>query len=81
VVEDDVGREVLDGVRLARPGGGDDAHSAIRRELRQIAPDGEVIAHILLGSLYSELVVQLLKSGESARLADALRSLIDSLLV
>lgn len=42
--------------------------------------DAEVIAHLLLGSLNSELVVRLLKTGESARLADALRSLIDSLL-
>ncbi|ANN14332.1 transcriptional regulator [Amycolatopsis orientalis] len=42
--------------------------------------DAEVIAHVLLGSLRSELVAHLLKSGESARLADALRSMVDSLL-
>jgi AcrR family transcriptional regulator len=43
--------------------------------------DSELLAHILLGSLHSDLVVHLLRRGETARLTETLHGLVATLLV
>jgi AcrR family transcriptional regulator len=42
--------------------------------------DAELIAHLLLGSLHSDLILHLLRTGEAPRLATGLRSMIETLL-
>jgi AcrR family transcriptional regulator len=42
--------------------------------------DADVLAHIILGSLHSDLVVHMLRRGESGRLATSLRELVTTLL-
>jgi len=42
--------------------------------------DADLIAHLLLGSLHSDLILHLLRTGEAARLATGLRSMIETLL-
>ncbi|MEU9833191.1 hypothetical protein AB0D67_16825 [Streptosporangium sp. NPDC048047] len=42
--------------------------------------DGELLAHILLGSLQSEPVLRLLERGESTRLAASLRVMASGML-
>ncbi|WP_103338066.1 TetR/AcrR family transcriptional regulator [Amycolatopsis sp. CA-126428] len=42
--------------------------------------DADLTAHLLLGSLHSDLMLQFLKTGETDRLASGLRSMIATLL-
>lgn len=42
--------------------------------------DADLTAHLLLGSLHSDLMLHLLRTGESHRLAIGLRSMIETLL-
>jgi AcrR family transcriptional regulator len=44
------------------------------------ALDAELTAHLLLGSLHSDLMLHLLRTGETERLAVGLRSMIETLL-
>lgn len=42
--------------------------------------DADLTAHLLLGSLHSDLMLHLLRTGESDRLAAGLRSMVSTLL-
>ncbi|MGW3995352.1 TetR/AcrR family transcriptional regulator [Amycolatopsis sp. NPDC004772] len=42
--------------------------------------DADLIAHLLLGSLHSDLMLRFLKTGETDRLATGLRSMVTTLL-
>jgi AcrR family transcriptional regulator len=42
--------------------------------------DADLIAHLLLGSLHSDLMLRFLKTGETNRLAAGLRSMVSTLL-
>jgi AcrR family transcriptional regulator len=42
--------------------------------------DAELLAHILLGSLHSDLVIHLVRRGETTRLTATLHDLVDALL-
>jgi hypothetical protein len=42
--------------------------------------DAELLAHILLGALHSDLVVHLTRHGDTARLTATLHELVSSLL-
>lgn len=42
--------------------------------------DADAVAHILLGSLHSDLIVHMLRNGESGRLTASLRHLVEALL-
>jgi AcrR family transcriptional regulator len=44
------------------------------------ALDADLIAHLLLGSLHSDLMLHLLRTGETHRLTTGLRSMIETLL-
>ncbi|MET8847201.1 helix-turn-helix domain-containing protein [Amycolatopsis sp. NPDC004625] len=44
------------------------------------ALDASLVAHLLLGSLHSDLMVRFLRTGETDRLAAALRSMVSTLL-
>jgi AcrR family transcriptional regulator len=59
-----------------------DWHAHISSLISESDPalDAEVLAHVLLGSLHSDLVRHLMARGESSRLAAALRHLADALL-
>jgi AcrR family transcriptional regulator len=56
-------------------------HRHVRGLLAESRPDldAELLAHILLGSLHSDLVIHLLRRGETERLRKALRQLVSSL--
>jgi hypothetical protein len=56
-------------------------HQHVTALLTESRPDldGELLAHILLGSLHSDLVVHLLRRGETERLHRTLRQLASSL--
>lgn len=57
-------------------------HGHIAGLLAEARPDldAELLAHILLGGLRSDVVVQLLASGEAGRLAAALHTTANALL-
>jgi AcrR family transcriptional regulator len=57
-------------------------HAHVTGLIASAAPslDAELIAHLLLGSLHSDLMLHLLRTGESHRLALGLRSMIETLL-
>ena len=57
-------------------------HAHVSGLIAEAAPalDADLIAHLLFGALHSELMLQLLRSGETTRLATGLRSMIETLL-
>jgi AcrR family transcriptional regulator len=57
-------------------------HGHVSSLLREARPelDAEAIGHILLGSLHSDLLVHMLRNGESERLTASLRDLVAALL-
>ncbi|TNC26157.1 TetR/AcrR family transcriptional regulator [Amycolatopsis alkalitolerans] len=57
-------------------------HGHIRELIAEARPDldAEVVAHILLGALSSDLIVHMLRDGEAERLSVSLRQLADALL-
>jgi AcrR family transcriptional regulator len=57
-------------------------HAHVTRLLQAAAPslDADLIAHLLLGALHSDLMLHLLRTGETDRLAAGLRSMIETLL-
>ena len=57
-------------------------HGHIAALIAEARPDldAELVAHILLGSLHSEAIVQLVRAGESERLATCMRQLATILL-
>jgi AcrR family transcriptional regulator len=57
-------------------------HAHIRALITEARPelDAELLAHIVLGALHSDLIVHLLRNGQSDRLAKSLRDLVESLL-
>lgn len=57
-------------------------HAHVSGLIAEAAPslDAHLIAHLLLGSLHSDLMLHLLRSGETERLALGLRSMIETLL-
>ena len=57
-------------------------HAHVTGLIAAAAPslDADLIAHLLLGSLHSDLMLHLLRTGESHRLALGLRSMIETLL-
>lgn len=57
-------------------------HRHVSTLIEQARPelDAELLAHILLGALHSDLVVHLLRRGETDRLAATLHELVGSLL-
>jgi AcrR family transcriptional regulator len=56
-------------------------HQHVTTLLTESRPDldGELLAHILLGSLHSDLVLHLLRRGETERLRGTLRQLVSAL--
>jgi AcrR family transcriptional regulator len=57
-------------------------HAHVAGLLASASPtlDADLTAHLLLGSLHSDLMIHLLRTGESHRLATGLRSMIETLL-
>ena len=57
-------------------------HKHVAELIAAAAPalDADLIAHLLLGALHSDLMLHLLRTGESDRLAAGLRSMIETLL-
>lgn len=57
-------------------------HAHVTALIAEARPDldAELLAHILLGSLHSDLVLHLLRRGETERLVTTLRGLVASLL-
>jgi AcrR family transcriptional regulator len=57
-------------------------HQHVRTLIAESDPglDAELLAHILLGSLHSDLVVHLIRRGETERLTTTLRRLVTTLL-
>jgi AcrR family transcriptional regulator len=57
-------------------------HEHVSSLIREARPelDSESLAHILLGSLHSDLIQHMLRDGESQRLTVALRDLVTALL-
>lgn len=57
-------------------------HAHVRALIAEARPelDADLLAHILLGSLHSDLVVHLLRRGEADRLSATLRDLVRTLL-
>jgi hypothetical protein len=57
-------------------------HAHVTALIAEARPDldAELLGHILLGSLHSDLVRHLLQRGESKRLADTLHRLADTML-
>ncbi|MEU5258428.1 helix-turn-helix domain-containing protein [Amycolatopsis sp. NPDC021455] len=57
-------------------------HAHVSGLIASAAPslDADLIAHLLLGSLHSDLMLRFLKTGETDRLAAGLRSMIRTLL-
>ena len=58
------------------------AHAHVRDLIALARPelDADLIAHLMLGSLHSDLILHLLHTGETARLAAGVRSMIETLL-
>jgi AcrR family transcriptional regulator len=57
-------------------------HDHVGALITDVRPDldAELLAHILLGSLHSDLVIHLVRRGETTRLADTLHGLVRTLL-
>lgn len=57
-------------------------HAHVRGLIAEAQPalDADLIAHMLLGSLHSDLILHLMRTGEAPRLAAGLRSMIETLL-
>jgi AcrR family transcriptional regulator len=57
-------------------------HAHVAELIASASPslDAELIAHLLLGSLHSDLMLRFLRTGEIDRLAVGLRSMIETLL-
>jgi AcrR family transcriptional regulator len=57
-------------------------HTHVRTLIAEARPelDAELLAHILLSSLHSDLIVHLLRNGQSERLTKSLHDLVGSLL-
>jgi len=57
-------------------------HAHVASLIREVRPDldADLLAHILFGALHSDLVMHMVRRGESKRLAKTLRQLVDTLL-